>query len=285
MFKLHCAEFVFTFICWRGRVSELTLNLSLTLGCTCRTYDITVWCRNWEHPGHKHWEWTFQGSRRHLVSDTFANSYILYFSVREDNVENPYQNLFYIKTWWELLEQRSGVWGDVPTTPGAAGHRWAPAPECREVGSTAPSGGRAAASGSSAQWSSDRDIINRGSTHTHTHTKTSTLIMNIFHSTFQRQRRKLLAVRKFRKQQKGKSSPHMLYLYDWIFHLRDSGYYFLPTGVTVSSYRHSKKPKQEDGMCPYEDVPTSHILKLLLEQNIHSWKFLCHNFAEENPKL
>jgi len=45
--------------------------------------------------------------------------------------------------------------GDAPTTPGAAGRRSAPAPGCRAAGSTAPSRGRAAASGSSARWSSD----------------------------------------------------------------------------------------------------------------------------------
>lgn len=66
-------------------------------------------------------------------------------------------------TWYIMRHWRCRK--DVPTTPGAAGRLWAPAPVCRGAGSTAPSEGRAAAWGWSVRWSSDHDTIKRAPTH------------------------------------------------------------------------------------------------------------------------
>lgn len=76
-----------------------------------------------------------------------------------------------LKVWHVPLLKLSKV--DVPTTPGAVGHLWAPVPACREVGSMAPWEGLAGALGLLARWSSKYDTINskqtivRTDTHKH----------------------------------------------------------------------------------------------------------------------
>lgn len=148
--------------------------------------------------------------------------------------------------WTVPLKHYESRWssrGDVPTTPGAAGRLWAPAPACREVGSTAPSEGRAAVLGSSARWSSDRDTINRVSTHTHRQQVTLCFhkSKHIYHEHIEHKSKMRKLARSISGFKKGKPSPHkpltqglnIIYTADII----------LLTGVRISSCDRSENRK------------------------------------------